>query len=102
MRVLCPKSGARVLGTTPHYNHRWSTTSTSGLQRLQLVYWCLLHSFHFPGGSSFIHFGGLTRMAIMEAFTRNYTSYGQVARVIVRMGCIQVKLENIVSHVILL
>ena len=46
--------------------------------------------------------GGFTMIAIMEAFTRNYTSYGQVARVIVRMGCIQVKLENIVSHVILL
>ena len=49
-----------------------------------------------------LSFGGFTIMAIMEAFTRNYTSYGQVARVIVRMGCIQVKLENIVSHVILL
>ena len=61
---------------------------------------CFIHLISLVAQASL--FGGITMMAIMEAFTRDYTSYGQVARVIVLMGCIQVKLENIVSHVILL
>ena len=45
---------------------------------------------------------GLNMVAILESFTLDYSSYGQVARFIVLMEFNKVQLENIIYHVILL